>query len=109
MPTRRSSDRDYDQAISEIGRVTSGEPFTEAGDSDLWTDIIEKISALQESGTISGQQAEELQRQSRVALLSNFKPAYDEVLAWLVLDRANVSAQAQGAWSLPNEIGRAHF
>ena len=93
---------DYDQAISEIGRVTSGEPFTEAGASDLGTDIIEKISALQESGTISGQQAEELQRQSRVALLSNFKPAYDEVLAWLVLDRSNVSAQAQGAWSLPN-------
>ncbi|MCH7671309.1 MAG: DUF885 domain-containing protein [Proteobacteria bacterium] len=93
---------DYDQAISEIGRVTSGAPFTEAGDSDLWTDIIEKISALQESGTISGQQAEELERQSRGALLSNFKPAYDEILAWLVLDRANVSAQAQGAWSLPN-------
>lgn len=93
---------DYDQTISEIGRVTSGAPFTEESSSDIWTDIINKIGALQELGAISETQAQELERQSRVALLSSFKPAYDEILAWLVLDRANVSAQALGAWSLPN-------
>ncbi len=93
---------DYDQAISEIGRVTDGAPFTDAGSSDIWTDITAKIAMLVTSNSINEQQAQLLQRQSRTALLANFKPAYDEILAWLQRDRANVSEIAEGAWSLPN-------
>ncbi len=36
----------YDFAIGEIGRVMSGAPFTEEGDSPLWADVQAKIAAL---------------------------------------------------------------
>jgi len=93
---------DYDQAISEIGRVTNGAPFTMEGSSDIWTDITAKIASLVTSKLISEQYAEDLEEQSRIALLTSFKPAYDEVLVWLQEDKANVSELAEGAWSLPN-------
>ncbi|PCJ24988.1 MAG: DUF885 domain-containing protein [SAR86 cluster bacterium] len=93
---------DYQQAISEIERVTSGAPFSEDGDSDIWSDIIAKINTLREAGEINEQMAAQLQQQSQQALLNQFKPAYDEILAWLQVDKTNVSDQAEGAWALPN-------
>jgi uncharacterized protein (DUF885 family) len=93
---------DYDQAISEIGRVTNGAPFTAEGTSDLWADITAKIATLMTSNLIDEQQAELLEQQARAALLSSFKPAYDEILEWLEKDRLNVPALAEGAWSLPD-------
>ncbi len=98
---------DYQQAISEIRRVTSGVPFSEEQESDLWKDITAKITALLESEEITSSQATELEQQSRAALLTRFKPAYDEILAWLEADLANVSDVAKGAWSLPN--GEAYY
>ena len=93
---------DYEQAISEIGRVTAHAPFSDEGSSDIWTDITTKIAGLQEVEVISDRQAQELLEQARAALLDNFKPAYDEILAWLQADLVNVSEEAKGAWSLPN-------
>ena len=55
----------------------------------------------------STEQAAQLKEQAELALLNNFKPAYDEVLAWLRQDRPNVSDQASGASALPN--GEAYY
>jgi len=98
---------DYQQAISEARRVTSGAPFDEQDDSALWTDITAKIDALLESGDIDQAQADAFRDQSRDALLTRFKPALDEIVAWLEADFENVSAVAKGAWSLPN--GEAYY
>lgn len=98
---------DYDQAISEIQRVTSGAPFSEQGDSAIWTDVTEKIDKLVEQGEATVEQAADLRERAEQALLNSFKPAYDEVLAWLEEDRVNVPDQATGASALPD--GDAYY
>lgn len=98
---------DYQRAISEARRVTTGAPFDAGEDSALWLDISAKIDNLLDSGAIDGSQAVTLRDESRSALLTRFKPALDEVVAWLEDDFENVSAEAKGAWSLPN--GGAYY
>ena len=98
---------DYQRAISEARRVTSGAPFDEQDDSALWADITAKIAQLVETGEIDESQADEFSEQSRSALLTRFKPALDEIVAWLEQDFENVSDVAKGAWSLPN--GEAYY
>ena len=98
---------DYQQAISEARRVTSGAPFDKQDDSALWADITAKIEQLVETGEIGESQADEFREQSRSALLTRFKPALDEIVAWLEQDLENVSDVAKGAWSLPN--GEAYY
>jgi uncharacterized protein (DUF885 family) len=99
---------DYQRAMTEIERITTGRPFTEVGESALWTDITAKIGALLESGAVDSQLAVELTTQARESLLGSFKPAYDEVLAWLRADFENVSIAAEGAWVLPNGMNYYH-
>lgn len=98
---------DYQQAISEAQRVTSGAPFDGGEDSALWADITAKIGNLLEAGVIDRAQADAFRDESRAALLTRFKPALDEIVAWLDADFANVSEVAKGAWSLPN--GEAYY
>jgi uncharacterized protein (DUF885 family) len=93
---------DYDQAISEINRITTGVPFSEEGTSALWTDVVEKISSLQDAGVIDEIEAARLTSQATEALLNYFKPGFDEVLAWLKADKINTTELAQGVSSLPN-------
>jgi uncharacterized protein (DUF885 family) len=93
---------DYDQAISEIKRITTGAPFSGQGDSALWADVSQKILALQNAGAINETGAARLKEGATDALLNYFKPGFDEVLAWLESDRVNATELAQGASSLPN-------
>lgn len=98
---------DYERAITEIDRVTTGLPFSEGDSSALWADISGKLAALQETGAIDTERAGELTQAARAALLEEFQPAYQEIRAWLVADFPNVSEEAEGAWSLPN--GEAYY
>lgn len=98
---------DYQQAISEARRVTTGAPFDESADSAIWADIKTKVDALVESGQIDETQAAAFREESRDALLTRFEPALDEIVAWLEADFENVSDVAKGAWSLPN--GTAYY
>lgn len=93
---------DYQRTVSEIQRILGGAPFTAEGSSAIWTDVTEKISALQLAELIDSRQALELTQQARMALLNEFAPAYLLVQAWVLEDRINVSDRAEGAWSLPN-------
>lgn len=93
---------DYDQAISEIKRIITGSPFSDAGESALWTDVNEKITVLQSTNIIDDAEAIRLRGEAQAALVNYFKPGLDAVLAWLEEDRVNATEAAQGASSLPN-------
>lgn len=93
---------DYDQAISEIRRVTSGEPFGGDGVSALWRDVRAKLDGLRERGLAAGDEAARLEREARAAMLNELAPAYAEALAWLEADRANAPEPAAGARALPD-------
>ena len=93
---------DYDRAMSEIQRVVSGAPFDDGAASAIWSDITDKLTTLVESGGATLEQAAELEEAARDALIGYFKPGFEQVYAWLEMDRANVSEQATGASALPN-------
>ena len=68
--------------IDQSRKVITGAPFTEGEPSDLWADIEKEIATLQEKGEIDEAQAEMLTDEARTALLEDFKPAYEELIAW---------------------------
>ena len=96
---------DYDVALSQIRRVTAGEPFGDDGTSALWTDITGKVAALRASGEVDDETATALTAAARQAIVTNMAPAYDEIEAWLATDRANVPDTASGAGALPDGDG----
>ncbi len=98
---------DYQQAISEARRVTTGVPFDKQQDSALWVDITAKIDNLLKAEQIDEAKAITLSEQARTALLTSFEPALDDVVSWLEADFKNVSDVAKGAWSLPD--GEAYY
>ena len=94
----------YDFAIDEIGRVTSGIPFNTDDDipnSPLWNDAQAKIDGLLDNDLINDEQAIEFRRQARDMLSGEVADGYRAVLAWLEQDRQRTSAEARGAWALP--------
>lgn len=92
----------YDYAIAEIDRVTSGEPFTEQGISPLWNDVENKITVLFENEAIDQATATRMLDEARAVFVDELQPAYAELLTWLQEGRANASEQAMGVWALPN-------
>jgi uncharacterized protein (DUF885 family) len=97
----------YDFAIDEIERVTTGKPFSEAGSSPLWADITDKTAALQDTGSLDAEEAEALLLEAESVLLDVVKPAYDAVQTWLRQDRANAPVRQLGASGLPG--GEAYY
>ena len=95
---------DYQQALSEITRVTSGEPFTNQGSSAIWADMSGKIDSLRQRDLITAQQADVLVEQATQALLTRFAPVYESIAGWLRSDLDNVPAAATGAWALPDGL-----
>lgn len=74
----------YEYVISQSKALIQGQPFAE-GDQEaaLWKDALSKISQLEKAGKINADQAKEYQENTQNALLSSFKPAYEELIAWL--------------------------
>jgi len=93
---------DYNQAISEINRMTTGVAFSEDAASALWTDVVEKMSALKNTGAIDEVEAARLTSQATEALLNYFKARFDEFLAWRQADKINTTELAQSISSLTN-------
>ena len=99
---------DYDRTLSEIDRVLTGVPFTtnsDDGQSALWKDITGKIQSLVDNALVEADEAQALTDEARTSLISVFKPALEEVAAWHIADRKNLSEEATGAWALPDGLG----
>ena len=89
--------------IDEARKLISGAPFDESGsDNDIWADAKKKIEALVENGKINMHQAHSLSRGVREALISNWKPGYEHLIAWQQEDMAKAPKLAAGVGSLPN-------
>lgn len=94
----------FDAVISESQSIITGMPFDEGDDSAVWADAKKKVAALLEAGTIDSSQAESFKSQVRQALVEQFKPAYEHLIAWQVKDKENVAPTASGVSELPNGV-----
>ena len=97
----------YDQAASEVTRLTTGAPFDGGADSALFADAKAKAGRLRAAGKIDAADEAAIVKAVADAMTGAMKPAYDRVGAWLAADRANASALPQGAGALPD--GAAYY
>lgn len=92
----------YEGVLDQAQKVVSGAPFDDSDDSAIWADITRKIGALLEAGKISAEEAEALEEAARDALLTQFRPAYDRLIAWVETEIPKSDEIATGVGKFPN-------
>ncbi|KAF1722627.1 DUF885 domain-containing protein [Pseudoxanthomonas wuyuanensis] len=98
----------YEGVIDQSRKVITGAPFTSGKDSAIWADAQAKADELVKNGKISAERAAELKAEARKALLEQFKPAYERIIAWCQEDLPNAAVNATGVGSThPN--GKAYY
>lgn len=98
----------YESVIDEATKIITGAPFSDTGeDSAVWADANKKIGELLEAEKIDEDKADQLTRDIRYALLNEWRPAYERLIAWQKEDMVNATEAAQGVSSLPN--GMAYY
>jgi uncharacterized protein (DUF885 family) len=87
----------YEYVINQSKALIQGQPFTK-GDQEaaLWKDALSKIDQLEKAGKITADQAKEYQENTQNALLNNFKPAYEELIAWLESELPSLEEKPTG-------------
>lgn len=92
----------YEIVMKESKAIISGAPFDNSGtDSTLWTDANSKVSALVKADTISQKQGDGLIKAVRSALINDFGPGYDDLIAFMTDDLENTREEALGVHALP--------
>ncbi len=95
----------FDSVIEEAGKIITGAPFDDSGeDSAIWADAQAKIANLLEQEEIDQAKADQLTADIRTALVEEWKPAYERLIAWQEEDKVNASPDAQGVSALPNGL-----
>jgi uncharacterized protein (DUF885 family) len=98
----------YEYVIQQSGALIQGQPFTAGTENaPLWADALGKIEKLEKEGKITAEQAEEFRTNSKNALLENFKPAYEELIAWLESELPNLEEKPTGVSR--HEMGNALY
>ena len=98
----------YEGVIDQSRKIITGAPFTAGKDSAIWTDAQAKADALVKSGKISAERGTELKEEARKALLEQFKPAYERVIAWSEEELPNAAVNATGVGST-HANGKAYY
>ncbi len=86
----------YEGVIQQARAQIAGAPFNGEGDSPLWADAKTKIDALFTAGKIDQARADALKQGARSALLGQWRPAYQGLVAWLEADAARADTIATG-------------
>lgn len=97
----------YETMIRQARTLITGAPFTGEGDSAIWTDAQAKVDGLLEAGKIDAATAATYKAAARKALLDNWLPAYQAVIAWFESELPKADAVATGVGKNPN--GAAYY
>lgn len=96
----------FDLVTKSAEQIITGAPFDDGDDSSIWADAKGKIAALMEAGEIDQEQADALTAAAREALVTQWQPAYKELIAWQNEDVVNALV-GTGVSALPN--GEAYY
>lgn len=98
----------YEFVIQQSKALLQGQPFTEGTDeAPLWKDALGKIDKLEKDGKITSEQAAALRTQAKSTLTEKFKPAYEELIAWLESELPNLEEKPTGVSR--HEMGNALY
>ena len=100
----------YEGVIDQSRKVITGAPFSDGEDSAIWSDAQAKADALVKNGKVGAERAAGLKEEARKALLQDFKPAYERVIAWCEeeLPKAAVNATGVGTTHANGNAYYAH-
>ncbi|MEO1661645.1 MAG: DUF885 domain-containing protein [Pseudomonadota bacterium] len=99
----------YDFVVEGAANVVDGYPFEGVGPdrpSPLYEDFMNKVDALVTNGTITQDEADDLDFQARGALLNHVYPAYFNLITWVYEDKAQATFD-DGAWK--HEAGAEYY
>ncbi|MEL6859930.1 MAG: DUF885 domain-containing protein [Pseudomonadota bacterium] len=99
----------YDFVVEGAANVIDGYPFEGVGPdrpSPLYEDFMNKVDALVTNGTITQDEADDLDFQARGALLNHVYPAYFKLITWVYEDKAQATFD-DGAWK--HEAGGEYY
>ncbi|WP_129777739.1 DUF885 family protein [Peristeroidobacter soli] len=97
----------YEAMILQARALITGAPFGGEGDSAVWTDIQAKVDGLVRTGKIDSARAAAYKLSARKALLAQWQPAYDRVIAWFESELTKADTIATGVGKHPN--GQAFY
>ncbi|MCB9970662.1 MAG: DUF885 domain-containing protein [Hyphomonas sp.] len=99
----------YEGVIDQSKKVITGAPFTDGEDSAIYADVKSELATLVADGKMSQEDADAMQAEAAEALKTDFKQAYDNIIAFATADMANSpdSTQAVGAFLQPD--GEAYY
>lgn len=88
----------YDYVLQQSKALIDGAPLVSDADTDIpvYSDALSKIEALEESGDIEQERADELREATRQALTEHFAPAYQALIDWLESDREHAEENTVG-------------
>ena len=92
----------YPFVFDAIGNVISGAPYDDGDDTPILADFKRKIDGLE----LSDEEKADMVSRVEAALLSQVKPAYDELLATMQA-QAELATGEDGVWKLPD--GEANY
>lgn len=98
----------YEGVIDQAKKVVTGAPFSAGKDSAIWADAQAKADALVKAGKIDAARATALKDEARKALLEQFKPAYDGVIAWSEEELPKAAVNAAGVGTT-HKNGKAYY
>lgn len=97
----------FESVIDSAQQIITGAPFDGGKDSAIWADTQSKIKALLEKGEIDSAKADSLKAAAKTALINDWKPAYENLIAWQKEDIKNTPELGTGVGALPN--GKAYY
>ena len=97
----------FEFVIKEAKKIIAGAPFDDGDDNAVWADFKKKVSAQKAAGNLDTAAAEALLTSGKEALLSDWKDAYEALIAWQEEDIKNAPETTAGVGVLPN--GEAYY
>lgn len=97
----------YEMMIPQARALITGAPFGGEGDSVMWTDVHAKVDSLVKCGKIDAAKADAYRMAARKALTNQWKPAFDQLIAWFEAELPRADAIATGIGKQPN--GKAYY
>jgi uncharacterized protein (DUF885 family) len=98
----------YEGVIDQSRKVITGAPFSDGKDSAIWADAQAKADALVKNGKVDAERAATLKEEARKALLEQFKPAYERVIAWCEEELPTAAVNASGVGAT-HANGKAYY
>ncbi|HDZ08625.1 DUF885 domain-containing protein [Pseudohongiella sp.] len=96
-----------EKVIDQSQNVITGAPFTDGEDAAIWAAAKTNLATLVDAGQLEQPDADALLERTETALMQDFAPAFEGIVAWAESEMDKVPEVSTGLVSQPN--GEAYY